>query len=126
LVAADGVEVDAVSGEPILLVRLASQPDDAVIGVAIGAAVSPSETQRTGRKAPDEKDTSVIASGEYLNVMVSGLTQVRVGSEKIAVGEHLTPGADGAIAAADASKSVARVLSALDANGLAWAMVNAR
>ena len=126
LVAAAGVEVDEVTGEPILLVRLASQPDDAVIGVALGAAASPSETQRTGKKAPAKKDTSVIAGGEYLNVMVSGLTQVRVGSTKIAVGEHLAPGRDGAIAATDATGSVARVLSVPDANGLAWAMVNAR
>ena len=48
LVAAAGVDVDATTGEPILLVRLASQPNDAVIGVALGAAKSSSEAQRTG------------------------------------------------------------------------------
>ena len=61
-----------------------------------------------------------------MTIMVSGLAQVRVGTAKINIGDHLTPGLDGATAAIDATGSVARVLSEPDANGLAWAMVSAR
>jgi hypothetical protein len=126
LVAAAGVEVDPDTQQLVLLVRRATSADDAVIGVAVGAAAPPSEVNRSGPATVGKSGVGVVASGEYVQVMISGLAQVRVGSDKISVGEHLGPGADGAIAAADTSTSVARVLSAPDANGLAWAMVNAR
>jgi hypothetical protein len=126
LVAAVGVEVDATSGQPVMQVRLAVDADDAVIGIALGPAAGPSDTTRISPENPGKASSNAVATGENLRIMVSGLTQVRVGAAKIAVGQHLTPGADGAIAAVDASTSVARVLSASDANGLAWAMVNAR
>ena len=121
LVAAGGVKVDAATSQPVMLVRLASNASDPVIGVVVGGASAPGS--QTG---PDKPEISKIMRGEYMQIAVSGLVQARVGSKTIAIGAHLLPGAAGAMAAADASNSVARVMSEPDKNGLVWVMVNGR
>jgi len=121
LVAIAGVAADAATSQPVMLVRLASNASDPVIGVVVGAASAPGS--QTG---PDKPQTSKIMRGEYMLIVVSGLVQARVGSKTNAIGAHLLPGAAGAMAAADASNSVARVMSEPDKNGLVWVLVNGR
>jgi hypothetical protein len=125
LVAAAGVKVDPATQQPILLVRRATSADDAVIGVAIGAAASPSDVDRSGPATVGKSGVGIIATGEYVQVMISGLAQVKV-SGKVAMGSRLAPSGEGAVPAANAINSVARVMSEPDENGLVWVLVDAR
>ncbi len=121
LVAIAGVATNAATGQPVMLVHLAQSASDPVIGVVVGGASAPGS--QTG---PDKIQSSKIAPGEYLQIAVSGLVQARVADKSIAIGDHLSPGASGAIIAADAGDGVARVMSKPDENGLVWVMVDAR
>ena len=121
LVAIAGVATDAATRQPVMLVRLATSASDPVIGVVVGGASAPGS--QTG---PDKPQTSQIMRGEYMQIAVSGLAQARVASKSVAIGDHLSPGSAGAIAAADMGNSVARILSEPDKDGLVWVLVNGR
>jgi hypothetical protein len=125
LVAAAGVKVDPATQQPVLLVRRATSADDAVIGVAIGAAAPPSDVNRSGPATVGKSGVGVVATGEYVQVMISGLAQVKV-SGRVAMGSRLAPSGEGAVPAANAINSVARVMSEPDENGLVWVLVDAR
>jgi hypothetical protein len=125
LVAVAGAKVDAATQQPILLVRRATSADDAVIGVAVGAAASPSDVNRSGPATVGKSGVGVIATGEYVQVMISGLAQVKVNG-KVAIGSRLAPSSEGAVLAGNASNSVARVMSEPDENGFVWVLVNGR
>jgi len=121
LVAIAGVTTDAATSQPMMLVRLAQSASDPVIGVVVGGASAPGS--QTG---PDKTQSSTIMRGEYMQIAVSGLVQARVANKSVAVGDRLSPGAAGAIATADVSNSVARVMSEPDENGLVWVLVDGR
>ena len=70
LVAVVGVKVDPATQQPILLVRRATNADDAVIGVALGPAAPPSEVDRTGPVTAGKSGSGVVAAGEYVQVMI--------------------------------------------------------
>jgi hypothetical protein len=67
----------------------------------------------------------VAAPNTYVQVVVSGLTQVRVTTPDIKIGDPLAPGAGGGVARAVASGAFARAVSTPDAQGLVWALVSA-
>jgi hypothetical protein len=124
LVAAVGVQVDAITQQPILLVKRATSPDDVVIGVATGTAASPSDPTRASAATPGKSGVGVTAAGEYVQVMLSGLAQVHVGSAKVSVGAHLAAGSSGAVETSVTANSIARVMSEPDADGLVWALIS--
>lgn len=126
LVAAAGVEVDPKSGQPILLVRRAGQPGDAIIGVAGSALVR----DTAGERAKEQNQPLVPADGAaapntYVRVIVSGLAQVRVTVQDVAIGDLLAPSAAGGAARALSQDGFARAVSTPDAQGLVWALVSA-
>ncbi|HYO24291.1 MAG TPA: hypothetical protein VEQ85_05015 [Lacipirellulaceae bacterium] len=144
LVAAAGVEVDSQSGQPVLLVRRAGQPGDAVIGVAGKALVRASGGERDRLPNPPLVPTDGTAgSSGYLQVIVGGLAQVRVTAPDVTVGDLLAAGPDGGAArvspadttmidplapSEDPARTVApaaigRAVSAPDAQGLVWVLV---
>jgi hypothetical protein len=125
LVAAAGVIVDPDTQQPVLLIHRATSADDTVIGIAVGAAAPPSDVDRSGPETAGKSGVGVAATGEYIQVMVSGLTQVKV-SGQVAMGSHIVPSSDGAVSTTDAINSVAQVMSEPDENGLVWVMVDAR
>ena len=125
LVAAAGVEVDPKSGLPVLLVRRAEQPGDAVIGVAGSALVR----DTAGERAKEQNQPLVPAEGAaapntYVRVIVSGLAQVRVTTPTVAIGDLLSPDSSGGATRA-APGAFARAVSTPDAQGLVWALVSA-
>jgi hypothetical protein len=125
LVAVIGVQVDAATQQPIMLVQPATSAEDVIIGVAIGPGAPPSDPTRIGPQTAGKSGAGAAAPGEYVQVMVSGLAQVRVGAGKVGIGEYITAGIEGAIANATPSASMARVLSAVDADGFVWALIGA-
>ena len=127
-VAAAGVEVDPDLNEPVMLVRKAVGPEDAIIGIAstsmTRSPVGEFQGVTTGGFDPREGPA---AAGDYLSVVVQGLVQARVSqSATIDVGNQLTVVADGVQATELDEMSVARALSAPDGDGLVWVMFNGR
>jgi hypothetical protein len=127
LVTAVGVEVDAVSGAPVLLVRRAASGSDAVVGVATGSAERAPTTNVGGTTIGGfTSKGGATQAGGYLSVVVQGLAQVRVSSaDGVAIGDRLTASSEGAVVSAEVG-GVARVMSAPDRNGLVWAMIDGR
>jgi hypothetical protein len=117
LVAAAGVKADAAGGDPILLVRLATQASDPVIGVVVSGASAPGD-----KTNPDKIQSSEIIPGAYVLIGTTGLYQVRVAGTAIAIGDYLAPGPSGAVVAADKSLGVAQAMTEPDADGLVWVM----
>lgn len=121
-VTVEGVEVDPDLNVPIVLVRPVSNTSDPIIGVATGAMTRSVVSDHYGMKTGgfDSKGGSTEPGG-YLSVVVSGLVQVKAGlSPTLKVGEWVVP-ANGQVSAASAGQEgVARLLSAADANGMAW------
>lgn len=125
LVAAAGVEVDPKSGQPVLLVRRAGA-GDAVIGVAGKAMVRDTAGERANQpNQPLVATDGAAAPNAYVQVVVSGLAQVRVTTPDIKIGDALAPGAAGGAARAVAPGAFARAVSTPDAQGLVWALVSA-
>lgn len=117
LVAASGVEIDPALGTPILLVRRATSADEAIVGVSGGGVNRTVDGVIASGKAAD--------AGGYLSVVVQGLAQVHVGGgSSVAIGNSLTASVEGAVLSTDAVGSVARAMSAPDANGMVWAMID--
>lgn len=87
LVAIAGVETDVATSQPVLLVRLARNASDPVIGVVVGGTSAPGS--QTG---PDKTQRSQIMRGEYVQIAVSGLVQTRVADKSVAIGDRLSPG----------------------------------
>ncbi|MDQ3703642.1 MAG: S-layer homology domain-containing protein [Chloroflexota bacterium] len=125
LVAAAGVEVDPKSGQPVLLVRRAGA-GDAVIGVAGKALVRDTAGERANQpNQPLVATEGAAAPNTHVQVVVSGLTQVRVTTPDIKIGDALALGAAGGAARAVAPGAFARAVSTPDAQGLVWALVSA-
>jgi hypothetical protein len=125
LVAAAGVVVDPVRKQPVLLVRRAGQGNDAVIGVA-ASALAPAAKAEHG----DQPTTPFVpVAGEakpngYVHVVTQGLVQLRVDNYAIQIGEYVVAGVDGRATKSANGERIARVLSAPDAKGLVWALVD--
>jgi hypothetical protein len=121
LIAIAGVETDAASGQPLPLVRLASNASDAVIGVVVGETSAPGS-----QTSPDKIQSDQIFHGKYVLIAVSGLVQARVADKSVVIGDRLSPGPNGAMVAADIDNSVVRVMSQPNENGFVWVMVSGR
>jgi hypothetical protein len=119
LIAVAGVETDAATSQPVLLVRLARNASDPVMGVVVGGASAPGS--QTG---PDKIQSDKLLRGEYVLITVSGMVQARVADKTVVIGDHLLPGPAGAVAAGEMDNSVVRLISAPDENGLAWVFVS--
>jgi hypothetical protein len=125
LVAAAGVEVDPKSGQPVLLVRRAGA-GDAIIGVAGKALVRDTAGERANQpNQPLVATDGAAAPNAYVQVVVSGLTQVRVTTPDIKIGDALAHGTAGGAALAVAPGAFARAVSTPDEQGLVWALVSA-
>jgi hypothetical protein len=125
LVATAGVEVDPQNGQPVLLVRQAGQPGDAVIGVAGRALVRDTAGERASlSNQPLVPTEGTAAPNAYVQVIVSGLAQVRATAPDIQIGDLLAPSTDGGAVRAMAPGAFARAVSAPDAQGLVWALVS--
>lgn len=122
-VASVGVQMDAELGIPVMQVRRATGPDDALIGVAAGAATRAPVAMRNGVRAGgfDTADGPAAAGG-YLSVAVQGLVQARAADAALQPGAALTAAADGAATAAGGS-GYTKALSTVDAKGLVWVML---
>ncbi len=122
-VASVGVVVDAELGVPVMQVRRATGPDDALIGVATGAATRAPVAMRNGVRAGgfDAADGPAAAGG-YLSVAVQGLVQARAADAALAPGAAVTASADGAATAAGAG-GYTKALSTVDADGMVWVML---
>ncbi len=124
LVAAAGVEMDPQTGQPVLLVRRAGHA-----GPVLGVAGSVLVRDTAGEHAREAKQPLVPAKGAaapnaHLEVIVSGLAQVRVSTPDLAIGEWLEAGAGGRAARLDATGVIGRAVSTPDANSLVWAIVS--
>lgn len=127
-VATVGVTVDPDLNQPLLLVRRATSADEVIIGVAAGALTrEPVGDYHGVTTGGFEARGGPAATGEYLSVVVKGLAQVRVGgASSVAAGDRLVASNNGAAPTASLEGSVARALTAPDASGLVWAMVDGR
>jgi hypothetical protein len=125
LVATIGVQVDAASQQPVLLVKRATSVDDFVIGVAVGPAAPPSDPARSSPETAGKSGIGVTAAGEYVHVMLSGLAQVKVSTTEVSIGEYITAGPTGAVINTSSSSEL-RALSEVDANGFVWVLIGAR
>ena len=121
-VAVAGVEMDADLNIPVMQVRRATGPGDAVSGVATGAAVRNPVGESNGVTTGGfEAADGPAAAGSYLSVAVQGLVQARAADATLQPGAGLAVGPDGVEAAADGGFT--RALSAVDGNGLVWVML---
>jgi hypothetical protein len=118
LVAIAGVKTDAGTGQPVMLISLAKNAGDAVVGVAVGGVSAP------GSAGPDKNQSTKIAGGEYVQIAVTGLVQMRVADQNVTIGGYLLPGPSGAVMTAEKGSSVVRVMSLPDENGMVWVMVS--
>jgi hypothetical protein len=124
-VAASGIEVDPITNQPIILVSRAVSGNDAVIGVAVSLAATPSDIDRKSPEGAGQSTDGMITQGAYLHVAVEGLTQVRVKNTlNINIGDYLTAGSNGAELSTDVNSNIARVMSLPDENGFVWVMVS--
>lgn len=122
-VAVMGVEMDADLNIPVMRVRRATGPDDAIIGVAAGAATrSPVGEVNGVRSGGFDAAEGAAAAGGYLSVIVQGLAQARAADAALQPGAALTAGPDGAMAAT--GDGYTKALSAVDENGLVWVMLS--
>jgi hypothetical protein len=125
LVAVTGVQVDAATQKPIMLVQPATSAEDVIIGVAICPAAPPSDPTRSGPATAGTSGAGSAVPGEYVQVMINGLAQVRVGTAKVRIGDYVTAGIEGSLATATPTTGLARVLSDVDADGFVWALIGA-
>jgi hypothetical protein len=126
LLTVTGVEVDSQTGKPVLLVRKASRPSDVVIGVAGKTMVRDKAGERANHaKQPLVSTTGVAAPNAHVQVIVSGLAQVRVSANDVKTGDLLAPGAAGGATRAGATGAFARAVSTPNSQGLVWALVSA-
>lgn len=124
-VAVMGVELDAELNIPVMRVRRATGPDDAIIGVAAGAATRSAVGEINGvRTGGFEAAAGEAAAGGYLSVVVQGLAQARAADAALQPGAPLTAGPEGAVGVADDAAAYTRALSAVDADGLVWVMLS--
>lgn len=123
-VAVLGVELDADLNIPVMRVRRATGPGDAIIGVAAGAATRSAVGEVNGvRTGGFDTTGGAAAAGGHLSVVVQGLAQARAADAALQPGASLTAGPDGAVAA-DGAAAYTRALSAVDADGLVWVMLS--
>ncbi len=121
-VAVENVIVDPDIGTPVMQVRRASGPGDAVIGVATGAMTRQPVGDVNGMRTGGFNPTGgAAAAGSYLSVAVQGLVQARAAGTGLQPGANLTAGPDGAEEATGAG--FARALSGVDAGGMVWVML---
>lgn len=121
-VAVVGVALDSGLNTPVMQVRRATGPSDAVIGVAAGAATRAAVGEYNGvRTGGFEAADGPAAAGGYLSVVVQGLVQARAADAGLQPGAAVDAGADGAVAAA--GSGFTRALSAVDGNGRVWIML---
>jgi hypothetical protein len=121
-VAVVGVELDAELNIPVIQVRKATSASDAVIGVAVGAAVRDAVGEHNGVTTGGfEGANGPAAAGGYLSVVVQGLVQARAADAGLQPGASINAGVDGAVAAAN---GFTRALSAVDGNGMVWVMLS--
>lgn len=122
-VAVEGVTVDADMNIPVMQVRRATGPGDAIIGVAT-SAISRSPVSVTNGVTTGGFDGAdgPAAAGGYLSVAVQGLVQARAADAAMAPGASLTAGPDGAVVATTGN-GFARALSNVDGAGLVWVML---
>ncbi len=122
-VAVEGVELDADLNIPVMRVRKATGPGDAVIGVAAGAAARAAVGEYNGvRTGGFDGAAGPAAAGGYLSVVVQGLVQARAADAGLQPGAMVSAGTDGAVAAA--SGGFTRALSTVDSNGMVWVMLS--
>lgn len=122
-VAVEGVELDADLNIPVMRVRKATSPSDAVIGVAAGAATRTEVGEYNGvRTGGFDGAAGPAAAGDYLAVVVQGLVQARAADAGLTPGAMVGVSADGVVAAP--SGGVTRALSAVDGNGMVWVMLS--
>lgn len=122
-VASVGVMVDADLGIPVMQVRRATGPDDALIGVSTGAAARTPVAMRNGVRAGGFNAAGgPAAAGGYLSVAVQGLVQARAADAALQPGAAITAAADGAATAAGTG-GYTKALSAVDGDGMVWVML---
>jgi len=123
-VAAVGVAVDKDLNMPVMQVRKATSVSDVIIGVAVGAVerTPVGDVQGTKTGGFDQLGGSAEA-GQYLSVVVQGLVQVRVAAgSALKIGDWIGLENSQVTLAAGEVPSVARLMSAVDQNGMAWIM----
>jgi hypothetical protein len=123
-VATVGVVVDPDLNMPVMQVRKASSASDPIIGVAVGLVgrTPVEEVQGTKTGGFDQLGGSAEA-GKYLSVAVQGLVQVRVEpGSALKIGDWIGVKDSQVTQAASEVPSLARLMSAVDSNGMAWIM----
>lgn len=123
-VATTGVVVDPDLNVPVMQVRKANSASDAIIGVATGAVertqVEDNQGTKTGGFDQVGGSTEV---GQYMAVAVQGLVQVHVASASpLKIGDWIGVENSQVTLATSSVPSVARLMSAVDNNGMAWVM----
>ncbi len=122
-VAIEDVALDADLNVPVMQVRRATGPDDAIIGVASGAASRAPVGEHNGvRTGGFDAAAGDAAPGGYLTIVVQGLVRARAADAALQPGAALAAGPDGAVGVADGGYT--RALSAVDADGLVWVMLS--
>ena len=122
LVAIVGVETDAEQGIPVMLVRKATGPDDAIIGVSTGNAGRTPLGEHSGVSTGGfgEGDGPTAAPGGYLSIIVQGLVRATAADAGLQPGDSVAAGANGVVAAASGGL---KALSAVDGDGMVWVML---
>lgn len=121
-VAVEGVIADADTGAPVMQVRVATSPSDAIIGVAMGAMSRIPISHSDGTRSVEfQGATGAAAADGYLAVAVQGLVQARAADAGLQPGTTVTAGTNGA--EATSAGGFARALSAVDKDGLVWVML---
>jgi hypothetical protein len=122
-VAVEGVETDAEQGIPVMIVRRATGPDDAIIGVATGNAARTPVGEHNGVSTGGfgEGDGPTAAPGGYLSVIVQGLVRVNAAGTSLQPGAQISAGPAGATAV---DTGGFKALSAVDGDGMVWIMLS--
>jgi hypothetical protein len=125
-VAAVGVTVDPDLNVPVMQVRKAANASDPIIGVAAGSLErTPVEDYQGMKTGGFDQLGSSAEAGKYLSVAVQGLVQVRVETgSALKIGDRIGVNNSQVTLAAGEIPSVARLMSAVDENGMAWIMFN--
>ncbi len=124
-VAIQNVTLDTDLNTPIMQVSKAGNATDVILGVAIGAAGRTSGEESNGwRNDGFDSVGGPAASGQYVAVAVQGLVQANVGqATTLKLGDWLTLENGLAVAQAAEAPKVARLMSTVDENGLAWILL---